>query len=126
MSWHSWQMLIGASGTVTTVAWVLCAYILENLNRLGILDPEKRSVRAMRWIFHEVKPLFRAIAVIRCVVFCIPLTPLDFINALILIQDFWYYERFKNADDDDRWKRRKRKVLEKIEIVNGHLAITPA
>lgn len=127
MSLHSWMLILAATCSMVGVAWILSALVLSDLRRHGELDPKKRGVRVARWIFHEVKPFFQAIAVIKCAAYCIPITPWDVLNVIILIQDFWLFHLYKDADDDDdRWKRRKQKVLGKIEVVNGKLAVNPA
>lgn len=40
---------------------------------------------------------------------------------MVILGWFWIKE-----NDDDRWKRRRKKLVEKVSIVGGRLSITPA
>lgn len=79
-----------------------------------------------RWIFHEVKPFFRPFAVILCLNHTFPLNSWSWVSLLILAGQFVLFYFYKDIDDDDRWKKRKRRVLDKITITDGKLTVIPA
>lgn len=112
--------LIGAAGTT---GW--CAYIWASF-LIGILRDLKRDApAALRAVRSELRP------------FALPLALGSYLPNLVNGMSFWNYIGLAIAlacwalyrhdqDDDDRWKRRGKKVAEKVAQVGGKLVLVPA
>lgn len=112
---------------VTNSTWLVSAAVLFLLKAFGPLDPGSVPIRFVRWIFHEIKPFFRAFAAVVCVAYCVPWTSTSWLTLLVTAGQLYLFHALKDVDDDDdRWTRRKRLALEKITFVDGRLAVTPA
>jgi hypothetical protein len=120
-----WLTFIRLAFTTAICAWLFSAIFLTFAKHRPV-DPSSRGLRVARWIFHELKPFIRAMAVIRFGIHCLNLEPTLWIHAFVLGMDLWNYHWYKDVDDDDdRWRRRKQIVLDKIAVVDGRLAVTP-
>lgn len=125
MTMDQWLRFIRIAFSVIICAWLIAAMFL--LLAKGRVNPDGMAWRTARWIFHEVKPFYRAMAVVRFGVHCFDLDQWLWIHAVVAGMDFWNYHLYKDVDDDDdRWQRRKQKVLDKITITDGRLAVIPA
>lgn len=119
-----WLSFIRISFSLAIFAWI-CSAMFIKVGK-NYLHPENRGLRVARWIFHELKPFYRFMAIARFGIHCLDLSPWLWIHAVVLGLDLWNYHLHKDSDDDDdRWKRRKAKTLEKVEVVSGRLAVTP-
>lgn len=120
-----WLDVIRVSCSVAIVAWLLSAIFIQQVKTS--LPPENRGLRAARWIFHELKPFFVAMAITRFGIWCMDLSPWLWIHAGVFGLDYMNWRLYKDVDsDDDRWQRRKQKALDKITITDGKLAVIPA
>lgn len=119
-----WLRYVRVACVIAICAWVLSAMFLVMLR--GRLDSGNVALRVAQWIFHEVKPFYRVMAVAKFGIECLTPDEWLWIPAALMGLDFWNYHIYKDIDDDDRWDRRKREVLEKISIVDGKLAVIPA
>lgn len=72
--------------------------------------------------FFELRPLYLPAHVI-VVAYQIAHGSLDWANAVLGFGLAWVIWQFK--DDDDRWKRRRKKLAEKVEQVGGKLTVIP-
>lgn len=121
-----WLHLIRLAFTVAICAWMTSAMFLSPIFRHRI-NPDGMALRVARWIFHELKPFIRFMTIARFGIHCLDLSPTLWVHAGVLGLDLWNYYMYKDQDDDDdRWKRRKQKVLDKITITDGKLAVIPA
>lgn len=120
-----WLDFIRLAFTTAICAWLLSAMFFSTMIQSRI-DPDGMALRVARWIFHELKPFYLFMAITRFGIHCLDLRPELWIHAAIFGMDLFNYHRYKNYDDDDRWKRRRRKILDKITITDGKLAVIPA
>ena len=121
-----WLKFIRIAITVALCAWLFSAVFLMIVKHHRPVDPGNRALRTARWIFHELKPFIRAMAIIRFGIHCLDLRPELWLHFVIMLMDLWNYHMYKDTDDDDdRWGRRKKRVLDKIQVVSGQLVVTP-
>lgn len=119
-----WFENISVFCALAIVAWMLSAiFIQQSKNRL---PPENTVLRIARWIFHELKPFFLTVAIVRFGTSSLPVDSWLWAHVIVFGIDClnWYF--YKDIDDDDRWQRRKQKLLDKITITDGKLAVIPA
>lgn len=85
----------------------------------------KTFVAIAKFLYHEIKPFYWPIALIHQIDRW--LDPNEHISIKIVgaILTFLTWQVFKNVDDDDRWKRRKQKLLEKVKVEAGKLVTVP-
>lgn len=92
----------------------------------GVLIKVHAAGRTARAVFHELKPFFWPAALLgylcEIVRFGKPFDPFNLV-AMGTCVLAWFMLR--NADDD-RWKRRRRQVAEKVAQVAGRLTVVPA
>jgi len=112
------RILIAFAAAVTTT-WTLSGMALSTLKGAGYHS------RLIRGLWAELRPFYLpAVAVL--------ITNHVMAGEMIGWNTFahtcqianWFF--FKDVDDDDRWKRRKAKLAEKIERRGGRLVVIPA
>lgn len=106
------------AATFVYLSWTLSGLVLtiNTAFRLPI------RLGAIRWCFHEFKPLYP----IAYVVVYGPDVVTGHVEAWTVAGMFfgimnWF--TFKDIDDDDRWKRRRRKVVERVRALGGRLTV---
>lgn len=123
---NPWLDLLDVFMACANAAWMLAGSTLYTIKRSGMSNPDTGAFRALWWIFCEVKPFFRTFAVLTGLYHALPLHPSSWISVGVTVLQFVYFHIYKDIDDDDRWKRRKQKLLDKITITDGKLAVIPA
>jgi hypothetical protein len=78
--------------------------------------------RAIRHAFFELRPLYLPAHMIVVAYQLVHGSP-DWLNAVLGFALAWVIWKVK--DDDDRWKRRRKKLAEKVEAVGGKLTVVP-
>jgi hypothetical protein len=78
--------------------------------------------RVISHAFFELRPLYLPAHVI-VVAYQLAHGSPDWFNAVLGFALAWVIWQVK--DDDDRWKRRRRKVAEKVEAAGGKLTVVP-
>jgi len=114
---------IDVIGFVGTTGW--CAYVWSSF-LLGVLRDLHFSVpRGLRVIRAELRPFALALG---CSSYLPNLVhgmrPWDYVGFGIVLA-CWAALRH-DKDDDDRWKRRRQKLTEKVAEVGGKLVLVPA
>lgn len=119
MSWLDWLRVASEICAYTRMVWWLSAACLMLIKQVM---PEK-LLRACKFIFHEFKPFYWPSVVVSVISHGAKGTPAWITAAMIGINWFnWWV--FRNADnDDDRWKRRKKKLTEAVKQVGGKLIV---
>lgn len=78
-------------------------------------------------VYHELRPLYLPAVAVAAVTAALtdygPLWSQAFMTALNIV-GWWLYKNV--GGDDDRWKRRRQKLAEKVEQVGGRLVVAPA
>lgn len=85
----------------------------------------KTPYEFIRTIFHELKPFYVPSVIMYHVIEATERT-FNFWDYILLAINLWFYWAYKDVDKDDRWKRRKEKLAEKVAQVGSKLAIVPA
>lgn len=107
---------------VSTVSWLSASmflYVFENANAA--------LLTVARWMYAELRPFYLPCAI---VIITRNVVTGDILHGLTWLGDFfallcWF--SFKDIDiDDDRWKRRKARVLEKVKRLGSRLVVVPA
>ncbi|MEU1761336.1 hypothetical protein [Micromonospora sp. NPDC005652] len=117
-------MILAATGYLLSVflctIWVLAAVATSAAKRHGH-EPGELALG----IFHELRPFYRTL-VLAQVVFgaAAGLLLLSLFYAAFFL---WIWKLLRDADDgDDRWKRRRRNLARKVQVVGGQLTVVPA
>jgi hypothetical protein len=104
---------------VMVSAWALSGMALSMAKMFG-----KRPPSSARAVFHELKPFYLPAVVVAYITGC--LYAGDVIDGrrigVFAIQLFSWWG-YKGEDDDDRWKRRAKKVADRVKVTGGKLAV---
>lgn len=100
--------------------WIVNGVILMMGN--GHQRPEWVAVN--RWIWAELR-LFYLPAVAIVIGSLVLRGEVLGWNTLVIFCDLMNWFMLKNLDDDDRWKRRRKKLSEKVARVGGRLVAVP-
>lgn len=113
-----WMLLLAVC--VHTV-WVYTGIIiLVSVHIVKIRIPS-----AIRWLFHELKPFYLPAVGVEIIDSALhgEVHGWNIIWLTIAIATWWFY---KDLDEDDRWKKRRKKLSEKISRVGSKLVVVPA
>ncbi|WP_431881789.1 hypothetical protein [Micromonospora chalcea] len=106
--------------TYAVVMWAVAGLIVVTARLEG-----REPARLARAIYHELRPFYRAIVLTGVV--------LDILGGVVLLGlvycgvGFWLWSLLRDVDDDDdRWKRRRRNLARKVQVVDGQLTVVPA
>lgn len=109
------DLVISVCGIVRTL-WILCGFALL----------VKVRIRVIRTIFHELRPFYLPAALFGNLAPVVAqhqrvtvLTAVFFACSIYC----WFAYKDVDKDDDDRWKRRRRKVAERVEAAGGRLTV---
>lgn len=108
---------------VETCGWLINIAIWAAIAS-DILERFGRQYREIEWYLSEIKPFYWPMAI----VYIWDVVNSDvaiWLKATTILGIFLVWSYIKK-DRDDRWKRRKKKLLEKVSVIGGRLAITPA
>lgn len=118
MTAHAWAKLIGDTTEYPILVWIFTGFALY-------LKWPKRGL--VYGLFHEIRPFYLPLVVANYVATVVAdghvvNGPAGFSFAMNLF-NWWMY---RNAgDDDDRWKRRRRKVTDAVSRVGSRLVPAP-
>jgi hypothetical protein len=107
--------------TVIYVSWALSAAVLILAKWMG-----RRPAAAVH-LFHELKPFVVPVRIVGFVFDSILRTdqPGWLVFGLVVDLGFWWLVR-RDGDDDDRWKRRGRRLSERVAQIGARLTVEPA
>lgn len=117
------SLLLALSGVVA-LTWVIAGCALSVMKISGV-DRDAPARRCCRAIWAELKPFYltaTAVIIARHVM----TGEMVGWNALWDACRIYNWFQFKDIDDDDRWKRRKAKLVEKVAQRGGRLVVVPA
>lgn len=107
-------------------SWLFVALTWSAIMNTLAKDFGKMSIGLLNWVALELKPFFWPLAFCSLLdVFSNPESSL-FERVMVTLGVIVSWVIVKNYKDDDRWKRRREKLAEKVSVVGGKLAITPA
>jgi len=110
-----------ASATVV-FWWTICSLILRYKRFLG---PDSFYIKPARWLWAELRPFYLPAVILRIGLLVMSGEMLGY-NTLYMAAALANWFLYKDVDDDDRWKRRKAKLVEKIQRQGAHLVVVPA
>lgn len=103
------------------IAWTYSGIIIFICKQIAIWSPPP----VVRWVFHETRPFYLPAVGIETIHTALTEKILGW-NVLwisVAIAAWWIY---KDLDEDDRWKRRRKKVSEKVSRIGSRLIVVPA
>lgn len=111
--------IVVTAAVIPRLLWMLAAMMWISRNR----------DRVVRWLLHEIRPFVLPLIFIQyfapVVIQGHVLTTGNMIGIGLALWN-WLVCRKIGDDDDDRWKRRKAKVAEKVANIGGRLTVVPA
>lgn len=115
--------IVGLAGDIVYVAWILSSIALSGAKVVG---HEPRDM--FRTIYHELKPFYWA------AVLALNMDDVTKHGIIVYLLNWTHYlswagfiyiwVAFRNLDDDDRWKRRRKKLAEAVKRVGDRLVVT--
>jgi hypothetical protein len=122
----TWRTVASAILEYAQLAWMIAGMVLL-LNK-PFHPGETVLTTVARTIWAEGRPFYLPAVVADAVLDAVEATTLlgqaSAIVGLVVGMFCWYV--FKDIDDDDRWRRRKRKVANRVAQVGARLQVAPA
>jgi len=79
----------------------------------------------IKFIYHEIKPFYWPCAMIHMAHYWLDPNIDLYLKVIVTLMVYFNCKWFKDVDKDDRWKRRKQKLLEKVKVQAGKLVAVP-
>lgn len=99
--------------------WGAAGLALSNAKRIGLRPPP-----LIRNVYHELRPFYWPAVVVGLLLGAT--TEASVVAGIKVLLDALVWLLFRNADDDDRWKRRRRRLAQKVAVRGGQLVVVPA
>lgn len=111
------RLVVTLAGMVQLI-WIMASIMILWFGR-------HLDLREIRWIWAELRPFYLPAALISIgdVVVHGQLRGWNILFAVCSLANWWF---FKDVDKDDRWKRRKAKLVEKIQRQGARLVVVPS
>lgn len=110
---------------IALLTWALAGVLLRSARRNGY-----EAGALVSGVYRELRPFYIPIAVgsLLCITFIAPgVLGLLAVGAPKFAWDLWIWTLLRDVgDDDDRWKRRRRKLARKVAVKGGRLIVAPA
>lgn len=116
----TWLLLLGWSALGVRLAWAFAAFSLWAHRQFG-----KDVAPYLSWLYHELRPFYLPALGIHAATCAIAGVPLWFV-AIDVALAVKVWRDLRDIDDDDRWKRRRHKAVEKVAEVGRRLTVVPA
>jgi len=117
-------LIIGQVAYVVRLLWITSAIMLELNSSKRLFNKTNLPYKYFLVMFAELKPFY-----LPAIMFMMAkeigthttnwFSPIDYACAIIL------YHLLKNVDEDDRWKKRRKKLTEKVKAFGGRLVVVP-
>lgn len=122
---REWLVIASEVGDTIRTVWLWAGMVIV-LNKMFMRLPEK-LLRAVRHYYHEVRPFYLFLLLFDVVITALfqPSVPV-WLNALSLLVGLFCWRIYRDIDDDDRWKRRKKKLADKVKAIGTRLVVVPA
>ena len=109
---------------VGIICWLFSAIVIQLDIWFGLrLTDRLRAV--LRWMYLEIKPFFLYFLTFDLIADALRHPP-SLWDALLFANSVFAYYIMRNLDDDDRWKRRKAKLIEMVSVAEGKLVVVPS
>lgn len=115
--------IVEALAGLTVSLWSVSGVILSITKSFGVRR-DHPALRTWRWTWAELRPFYLSAVAVKIGLLVVSGEMLGwntFFSACYVLN--WFY--FKDIDEDDRWKRRKAKLLEKVTRKGGRLVAAP-
>ncbi len=116
--------LVAILAAIIRLNWLFAGMVLTTMKAMGA-NPDNPWRKSNRTIWAELRPFYLpAVAVyIGKIVFEGEMSGWNIFFAAAALACWWIY---KDVDEDDRWKRRRAKLVEKLERRGSRLVAVPA
>lgn len=115
------------TATAATAIWFLAGIAFWASSARGLEPPAIAG-----WIYHEFRPFYLPTSVTAFLLVLSvgamvgPMSGAVAVGVPKLIIDVGIWHALRNIDsDDDRWKRRRRRLAEKVAVEGGRLIVAP-
>jgi hypothetical protein len=116
-------LLVLLPAVLVTMVWPFAGLVLTTAH---YLHRAESTVNAARRVYHELRPFYLP-AVAASHVIAVWLDGRDGMSYFTLAVDLLCWVAFRNSGgDDDRWKRRRKKLADRVSVVGGRLAVVSA
>jgi len=116
---------VSMAARVVTVAWVTSGVILYWCRRVFDMDTSRDFFAVPRWVLSELRPLYLPAALL---LIADDSLRGNLFHPWTIVGDacsIWNWLIFKD-EGDDRWRRRRKKVTEKVKaLASGRLVAVP-
>lgn len=121
MIWLVWTLLIGETlGALVFYAFVISSWLIAGTGGRDFF----------RNVYHECKPFYWPAVIVMIAGDVYPHSfityVLNWVHWLNLVTFWIAWIACKDVDDDDRWKRRRRKLAEAVKSIGSKLVVVPA
>ncbi|MCX5066953.1 hypothetical protein OOJ91_13960 [Micromonospora lupini] len=111
--------LFNSLATGVILAWVFSGLVLSIAKLL-----QRGAPSLARNLFHELRPFYLPAVVVAFV--ASGMLGVGWVRWLNLALNLWSWWVFRDLDDDDdRWKRRRKRLVERVSVVDGQLRVVP-
>lgn len=111
------------------VFWILTGYgsLLWMFSGLAIVLAQRlgrEPFEKVRTVYHELRPFYLVLVLGNTVAWLLygDSHPVDYFTMAMELL-IWFLMR--DVDDDDRWKRRRKRLTERVAEVGGRLTVVP-
>ena len=122
MTDHDLFTIASVVGHQTVMVWLIVAFVLTFGKILSRTPP-----RLVGAVFHELRPFYLPATAVAFLADSMLGHPNLMWRLIVLGINLWNWWQYKDAgDDDDRWKRRRKRLAERVSEVAGRLTVVPA
>ncbi len=103
------------------MAWIITSITIE-FSKFKKLEIHK----SIKFVWYEAKPLYLPAAVVHITCLGVKgemLNPMNIFGSFCILTAYFSWRNL--MDDDDRWKKRKKKVLDKVKRLGSKLVVVP-
>jgi hypothetical protein len=113
--------LVATSADWVQAAWCIAAVLIYLTKTVG-----RRPAEVIRAVFHELRPFYWPAFCVETVAEAWLDQPFGFWQAVGIASTVFCWWFYKDIDKDDRWKRRKAKLADKVRRAGSRLVVSPA
>jgi hypothetical protein len=117
-----WSAIANLTGAIASI-WINVAALIS-ISRF-LLSDDDVITRFLRTIFFELRPFYVPAATVNWVIYMSThrMDMIDYLGLVFtVIAWFWFRNR---GGDDDRWKRRAKKLASKVQARGSRLVVVP-
>lgn len=114
--------IIYACAFIAYACWIIASMACAIMMKSFDVNDDNKAFIIVREIHNELKPFVLPAIVVIAIFQDGPMSA-RIINTVFNIAFWWAYKDLDN--DDDRWKKRKRKLKDKVQVSGSKLVVVP-